>query len=76
MNGRIKPLEGQRSLFPGVPDVRYCRACGLRLHSHRSIERGYGPTCWRRRPLETDEQGRHHGDEETGTGPAGLGLDD
>ncbi len=43
----VKPLERQKSLL-GEPDVTYCRGCRRRLRSGKSIERRYGPTCWKK----------------------------
>jgi len=45
---RIKPIEGQQSILPGVPPVKYCTACGRSLLSEFSRERGLGPTCAKR----------------------------
>ncbi len=50
--GRIKPIEGQQSLLPGVMPVQYCRACGRLLTSEASRDPGLGPTCAKR-----EEQG-------------------
>lgn len=58
---RIKPLDGQLALVEGVPVVRYCRRCGRRLRSAKSIERGLGPTCYRAERKERND----HDDTET-----------
>lgn len=53
LTGRVRPLEGQLSILPDVPPVKYCQRCRRMLRGERSIERGLGPTCWKR--TKTDE---------------------
>lgn len=43
--GRIKFKDGQRSLLPDVPTVRYCRRCGRLLTTPKALAAGIGKRC-------------------------------
>lgn len=48
-----RPLRGQRYLFKaGV-----CERCGRRLKSKRSVERGFGRTCYRVQCADLQNEG-------------------
>jgi hypothetical protein len=41
-------LGQQQSLFADIelPADVYCRGCRRTISTEKSLERGYGPTCW------------------------------
>ena len=47
MTPAARPLEGQLSLLPDVPPVKYCRRCRRLLRGERSLRQGVGPRCAR-----------------------------
>lgn len=56
LDSPVKPLHGQRSLFPDVPPVCRCRVCGRALRGDRSIAAGVGPNCRKREQPELWER--------------------
>lgn len=56
IQGALRPDQATRSTTtrtaprsaPASNGSRVCPLCGRRLWSRQSIERGYGPTCWRK----------------------------
>ncbi len=53
---KIKPIDGQRHLFGGCV-VKYCSRCRRLLTDGKSIERGLGPTCFRRECDDVSKKG-------------------
>jgi hypothetical protein len=56
---RQRDAIGQRLLFDAEC---VCRGCRRWLRSNRSVRRGYGPTCWRRK---RDAEKRRNGEGQT-----------
>ncbi len=52
-----KTIPGQLSL---LPDVAFCRTCGRQLVGAVSVERCYGPSCWKKKRA-VDSGSRHLG---------------
>lgn len=73
---------GQRSLLePDEAPVAYCGLCGHRLRGVVSIERGFGPTCFRvqvgrlQRRRHCASCGRRVTDDDVGCDHCGNGYD-